>query len=59
MPITKTVVEAQPQVVAKIPARCYLKYEEYMDWHLDHRTKPTMPYHEWSINRKRILDHQE
>jgi hypothetical protein len=45
-------------VVAKIPARCYLVYEAYMDWHLDHCTKPTMSYLEWSINRKRVLDQQ-
>ena len=54
----KTAVKPETKV-SRIPARCYLVYEEYMDWHLDHHTKPVLSKLEWMINRRRVLDSQE
>jgi hypothetical protein len=60
MPTTKTETKVEAVAVAtKLPARCYLDYGAYMDWHLDHRTKPVMSQLEWRVNRKRILDQQD
>jgi hypothetical protein len=36
-----------------------MDYDAYMDWHLDHRTKPVFSKLQWSINRRRVLDQQE
>ena len=58
MPGIKEEVKLVTTVPLKLPAQCYLKYEVYMDWHLDHQTKPSMSYREWNYNRKRILDQQ-
>ena len=58
MPTTKTEVNVAT-VATKLPARCYMDYDAYMDWHLDHRTKPVFSKLQWSINRRRVLDQQE
>ena len=58
MPGIKEDVKVLTTVPLKLPQSCYLRYEVYMDWHLDHRTKPAMSHLEWSANRKRVLDSQ-